>query len=71
MFVFYTPCKAQNKIDPPKDTIKTKSKNVITSYGPTTSVRPLSKIERATFGLLQTRVLFGTMENRLPISQAT
>ena len=39
MFVSYTLCKAQTKTNLPPDTIKSLPKEVITSYGPSTSVR--------------------------------
>jgi ligand-binding sensor domain-containing protein len=35
MFVFCAPCKGQDKIGRPKDNVKSETKDVITSYGPT------------------------------------
>ena len=41
MFVFCTCCKGQNKTDLPTDNTKSETKDVITSYGPNTSVRTI------------------------------
>jgi hypothetical protein len=43
MFIFCSDCVGQNKTAPPTDTIKSESKGVITSYGPTTSVRTIKQ----------------------------
>jgi hypothetical protein len=39
MVVFHTSCGGQNKPDPPKEKIKSETKDIVTSYGPNTIVR--------------------------------
>jgi ligand-binding sensor domain-containing protein len=43
VFVFYTSCKGQTKTELPKDTIKSDTKDVITSYGPSNITRTIKQ----------------------------
>lgn len=46
MLVFYTSCRGQNKTDLPKENIKYKSKEVVSSHGPNSVVRTIKQDRR-------------------------
>ncbi len=58
MFVFCTSGKAQTKTDLPPDTIKSETKDVITSQGPNTSVRTIKQDKKGNIWLASNEGIF-------------
>ena len=70
VFIFCNYCEGQNKTDLPTGNAKSQTEGTTTLHGPGTRFVPSGRIEKAISGLRQMKVLSGTMENLLPISQA-